>query len=491
MRIVPDVGGAMARAIVLLGWIVAPGCSPGESPPTAPNEPEPPAALDVKVEVVGSLPDPDGYAVILAVEGEGDRPAEQAAPTGGTIRFPDLPPGTHAVRLESLAENCRVANGSNPRPVTVEAGRTRTLAITVYCRGPGTLVVHTVTRGQEADPDGYAIAFEADSTREERMEPNDTFQIGEHDLPPGGRWTVRLTGVAGNCLVVSANPALVTPFTRDSPSHLTFSVLCLPSASRIAFTSSDGDIFLAPVGGASVNLTNHPAWDGEPSLSPDRRSLVFTSTRDREEMDLYLLDVDLRTVSRLTSGPGFHRVGRQAWSPDGTRIVFSATRGDSTFHVYVLSLATGDLLELTDDPRASDFDAAWSPDGSSIAFCRIRETDDGVFAVTVERMSAADGSGIVRVAVDACGPVWSPDGSRIAFTVGLEDEFAQNRVAVIDAAGQGPVAFLASGFSPTWAPDGGSIVYSAIGGSLVIAEFSGQVLVNSFPLFQGFSPSWR
>ena len=481
----------MAGTIVLLGWIVLLRCSSGENPPTAPNEPEPPsAALDVKVQVVGSLPDPDGYAVILEVEGEGDRPAQQAAPAGGTIRFPELPPGTHAVRLESLAENCRVADGSNPRPVTVEAGRTRTLAITVYCRGPGTLVVHTVTRGAEAVPDGYVFLFEGDSTREERFEPNDSMEIGEQDLPPGERWTVRLTEVAGNCLIVSPNPALVTPFTRDTPSHLTFSVTCLPSASRIAFTNSDGDIFLAPVGGAAVNLTNHPAWDGEPSLSPDRQRLVFSSMRDRAELDLYLLDIGLRTVTRLTSGPGFHRVGRQAWSPDGSRIVFSAAAsGSSSFHVYVLSLATGDLLQLTADPRASDFDAAWSPDGSSIAFCRIREMDDGVFAVTVERMSAVDGSGIIRLAEDACGPAWSPDGSRIAFTSGLEDEFATNRVGVVDAAG-GPVAFLTTGFSPIWSPDGGSMVYH-IGGGLVIAELSGQVLSNVFPLFQGFSPSWR
>jgi TolB protein len=269
-----------------------------------------------------------------------------------------------------------------------------------------------------------------------------------------------------------------------------FSVVCLQRASRIAF-AWDGDIFLAPVGGVVVNLTNHPAWDSEPSLSPDRRRIVFASGRDRDEGDLYLLDIDLGTLRRLTTGPGFNRVGSQAWSPDGSKIVFSSTRADSLNDVYILSLDTGDLLQLTDDPQANDFHPAWSPDGFSIVFSRIRRGSDGTFHVGIYRMSAVDGSGIVELAEDGFSPTWSPDGTRIAFTANVSDEFTPNEVAVVDAGGAGPAAIVATGWSPTWSPDGGSIAYNRFGATVLVGVFDGALLTQSLAIFQGFSPSWR
>jgi hypothetical protein len=483
-------GARAGGALLTLCLMLFPRCSTEEEPPTGPADPAPPAAtLDVRIVVDGAQPDPDGYAIILSIEGEGDRPAQPAGPAGGTIRFLQLPPGTHAVRLESLAENCRVTNGSNPRPVTLSAGLTRTLEFALYCRGPGTLLVRTVTHGRDLDPDGYGLVIEGTSSQEERIGANDTLRIGELELPEGEQWTVRLTGIADNCLTVLPNPAQVTLFTRDAPSHLVFSVVCIQSGSRIAF-ERDGDIFLAPVGGAMVRLTDHPAWDIEPSLSPDRRKVLFSSGRDREEGDLYLLDIERGTLTRLTSGPGHHWSSAQAWSPDGSRIVFSSTREDpNRHHLYLLSLDTGTIDRLTHDPLASDIRAAWSPDGSSIAFCRIREPEDDVFEVTVERMNV-DGSGPVRLAGEACGPIWSPDGSRIAFTTSPADEFVPNDVGVV-AAGGGPVAIVASGWSPAWAPDGGSMAYSTLGGSLVVGTFSGFAVTDVLTVSPGHSPSWR
>ena len=491
MTIVMHAMRARAReALLILCPILIVRCST-EEVLVGPELPDPPAAaLDVEIDVAGALPDADGYAVIVTIQGEGDRPGEQAAASGGTIRFPALPPGTHAVRLESLAENCRVTNGSNPRLVTLVAGVTRRLEFAVFCRGPGTLLVHTVTRGMDTDSDGYTVAFEGESTRWERIGANDTLRIGEQELPPGGQWNVRLTGIDENCLTASPNPALVTPFLRDTPSQLVFSVVCLQRASRIAF-AWDADIFLAPVGGVVVNLTNHPAWDSGPSLSPDRRRIVFASGRDRDEGDLYLLDIDLGTLRRLTAGPGFSFVGSQAWSPDGSKIVFSSTRADSLHDVFILSLDTGEIVQLTDDPQSSDIDPAWSPDGFSIVFSRIRLESDGTFHVGIYRMSAVDGSGIVELAEDGFGPTWSPDGNRIAFTAHVSDEFALNEVAVVDAGGAGPAAMVATGWSPTWSPDGGSIAFTVFRGTVVVGVLDGALLTESLTMFQGLSPSWR
>ena len=54
-----------------------------------------------------------------------------------------------------------------------------------------------------------------------------------------------------------------------------------------------GDIYVAPPTGApQVNLTNHAAYDGTPSWSPDGSRIAFSSDRDGAP-DLYLMNADV------------------------------------------------------------------------------------------------------------------------------------------------------------------------------------------------------
>ena len=74
-------------------------------------------------------------------------------------------------------------------------------------------------------------------------------------------------------------------------------------------------------GGNLKRLTNNKAYDAEATVSPDGKSIVFTSTRDGD-LDLYLMDVDGKNLKRLTSTLGYD--GGAFFTPDGKRIIYRA-----------------------------------------------------------------------------------------------------------------------------------------------------------------------
>ncbi len=86
----------------------------------------------------------------------------------------------------------------------------------------------------------------------------------------------------------------------------------------------------------SINLTNHPAMDNQPSLSPDRRRIVFVSNRDDVESEIYIINVDGAGFARLTNSRGFDI--SPSWSPDGTKIYFQSTRDGNKWGYYIMNI---------------------------------------------------------------------------------------------------------------------------------------------------------
>ena len=99
----------------------------------------------------------------------------------------------------------------------------------------------------------------------------------------------------------------------------------------------------------------------DPSVSPDGKSIVFTSSRDGE-FDLYLMDIDGGNVKRILKSPGLE--ARPTWSPDGKRIAFTSNR-DGNYEIYVCDKDGSNLKRITDHPERDDY-AAWHPDGKRI-----------------------------------------------------------------------------------------------------------------------------
>jgi Tol biopolymer transport system component len=130
-------------------------------------------------------------------------------------------------------------------------------------------------------------------------------------------------------------------------------------------------------GGSQTRLTDSPAFDGDPAVSPDGARIAFTSERDGNR-EVYVMNADGSGQQRLTttggrvSSPAFDSVDENpSWSPDGTRIAFDSTR-DGNWELYVMNADGSGQTRLTDHP-ALDARPVWSPDGRQIAFESERE----------------------------------------------------------------------------------------------------------------------
>ncbi len=501
-----------SRAILFALVTLVPACdSAGPRDPLGPGpepDPEGSGSLEVTVTVHGTRPDPDGYAVVVVLNSQ-DQPAVPVEPAGGTVRFSDLQTGAHSVRLDGLAANCSVTNAANPRPFTIHGEATSRILFLVRCAGPGQLLIKTVSAGVDLDPEGYAVTLEASSIREERIGTNDSLMIGEEELSPDGVWAVRLTVGGDHCLaesrvtpggaVASFQPLRVR-LLDDVTVRVTFTVACLQRSSRIAFQGTDfpSDIFIVPALGGSqaLNLTNHPANDWSPALSPDRSRVAFVSDRDdptgtSQSTDLYSVHADGTGLVRLTNSPGYDWVGPQAWSPDGSRIVFSSTRDDISGEIYIMNSDGSAVVRLTQDGASGGCRPAWSPDGAWIGFCR----EGGIY-----RMRPIAGSAMLLVTSDGFDPAWSPDGSKIAFSRGYVWDWPLADLAVVGADGTGFVQLHPDldnndvSLGPSWSPDGSWVAYTrlrSVSQEVVIVPYLGDGFGEGIRITAGISPSWR
>ncbi len=84
----------------------------------------------------------------------------------------------------------------------------------------------------------------------------------------------------------------------------------------------DYDIWTSRADGSDLRrLTDSPGYDAEGTLSPDGRTIVFTSVRDGD-LDIYTMNIDGSNVRRLTNTLGYD--GGPFFSHDGTMIVYRA-----------------------------------------------------------------------------------------------------------------------------------------------------------------------
>ena len=238
---------------------------------------------------------------------------------------------------------------------------------------------------------------------------------------------------------------------------------------------------------------------GSPRLSPDGSTTAYVVWSIDAEANEYRSDIWLSPVdgdaepARVTEGS--KRNAQPMWSPDGRRIAFTSNRDSDSLQLFVMSSDGGEASKLTDLKEDVD-DVAWSPDGTKIVFsARVREdqTDDDEedknrpprrltrlrfrfdnVGWTVGRRQhlftvAADGSAPATQLTDGdyedSAPAWSPDGARIAFTSARHDNWdihPTTAIYLIAAEGGEPETLTgtdSSAWSPSWSPDGARIAH--------------------------------
>lgn len=225
-------------------------------------------------------------------------------------------------------------------------------------------------------------------------------------------------------------------------------------------------------------LTNNTGNDDYPAWSPDGLSIAYVSNDG--DYGLYLMDADGQNVELLNTGGSAYSY--PAWSSDGQYIVFQATF-DEVFDIYRLELATGDVINLTNQERLDNM-PSYSPDGQFIVF-----TSDRIFNPFVETnllsqyrsyeiyMMDSDGYNPRRLTVNNRGdshPTFSPDGLQIAYS----------GIKIMNRDGSG-LYELVSGSQPIWLSDGRIVYLNYMGEihSILPDGTEDTVLVNQIPIF--------
>lgn len=105
-------------------------------------------------------------------------------------------------------------------------------------------------------------------------------------------------------------------------------------------------------------LTDGRVHSGFPSYSADGKQIVFRVWGEDDERGLRIMDVETRTVRKLTEKPD----NLPSWSPDGQRIVFTRKVDDKHFQICTIRPDGSDYRQLT-DTQSSNGHAVWSADG--------------------------------------------------------------------------------------------------------------------------------
>lgn len=207
---------------------------------------------------------------------------------------------------------------------------------------------------------------------------------------------------------------------------------------------ADYDIYTATPDGKHIkNLTNSPGYDAEATISPDGKTIIFTSERDGD-LDLYSMDLNGKNIKRLTDAIGYD--GGAFYSPDSKQIVYRRSAQESpeaiakykdllahhlvvpiVFEIWVMN-ADGSNKHQVTNLGSGSFAPFFTPDGKKIIFCtnyfdenkgdRKKQPNFDLVLVNV------DGTGIERVTFNSTFdgfPMFSPDGRKLAFASNRND----------------------------------------------------------------------
>ena len=193
------------------------------------------------------------------------------------------------------------------------------------------------------------------------------------------------------------------------------------------------DIYTADADGANLRrLTSYGVYTAEGVLSPDGRTIVFTSLKDGD-LDIYTMRVDGSGVRRLTTTPGYD--GGPWWSPDGRRIVYRAhhprdSAGLAAYRallaqrlvrpnrmdIWVMDADGANQRQVTDLGAAS-FGPSWTPDGRRIVFSSNHHTNPRLGNFDLFLVNA-DGTGLEQLTTSPTFdgfPMFSPDGRQLVW----------------------------------------------------------------------------
>jgi TolB protein len=262
---------------------------------------------------------------------------------------------------------------------------------------------------------------------------------------------------------------------------------------RIAYVSTSGgrfkEIYVSHLDGSEkFQVTNNRTINLSPAWTPDGRSILYSSFKDRVQTlflfelysgrevkfppraghyiggkvspdgqsvaasmevagnsNLFLLDRNGNVIRRLTDDPGIEV--SPAWSPDGRQLVFVSDRSGSP-QLYILDLAGGKTRRLTYS-GSYNTSPEWSPRGDKIVYTGRVGNRFAIFTISVD---GGDPRKLTSEASDSEDPTWSPDGRFIAFS---SNRAGRYQLYMMQASGENQRRLTGSGgddTKPSWSP---------------------------------------
>ena len=204
----------------------------------------------------------------------------------------------------------------------------------------------------------------------------------------------------------------------------------------------DYDLFSVRIDGLDpMRLTNTPGYDAEATVSPDGKTIVWTSVRDGD-LDIYAMDLDGKHPRRLTQEVGYD--GGAFFSPDSKRIVYRAQHPENQqeleqyqsllaqnlvepgrLELFIMN-ADGSGKQQVTRNGASNFSPFFHPDGRRVIFSSNVETRSGSGRPEFHLyLVNEDGTGQERITTEGhfnSFPMFSPDGKKLVW---VSDRYAK------------------------------------------------------------------
>ncbi|TFH35180.1 MAG: protease, partial [Bacteroidia bacterium] len=144
------------------------------------------------------------------------------------------------------------------------------------------------------------------------------------------------------------------------------------NATHIVFTYG-GDIWVSAIDGSHPHrITSTPAVEKNPHISPDGKTIAFTSNRSGTDC-IYVVPIEGGAPERLTWHPT--SVTTRGWTPDGSKVLYSSSRDfppSSAERLWVVPVKGGPSALLTSQWGTN---GSFSPDGDKIILERVNRWD--------------------------------------------------------------------------------------------------------------------
>ena len=214
----------------------------------------------------------------------------------------------------------------------------------------------------------------------------------------------------------------------------------------------------------AVPLTEDVREYTEARLSPDGRRVAVV-VYDHDKSDVWIYDLDTRTLSRLSSVPA---AASPAWTPDGSHVVYVGLGDKERFAIWSQAADGGSPPEKLVDTNALTRSVIVAPDGKSLITGAYSDNSWNLFRVPLDSTHAE--KPYMTNAFNENGPRFSPDGRWVALQT---DE--SGRAEVYLRSYPNPAARVqisaGGGNQPAWSPDGRTVFYRS-GGNIIAARLS-------------------